>query len=103
MNDLHMLAVAEWKLHVKVGGTFDQLAFRHYIVRCLMHSVNSSAPQTGPRLGPLDRVRKHGLNHHLACNDKQARCILCMKNCRMKCTKCDMPLHMHCELDYHTQ
>jgi len=38
-----------------------------------------------------------------ACNDKQASCILCMKKCWMKCTKCDVQLHMHCELDYHTQ
>ena len=43
LNGLSMLDVAAWKLHVEVGGKFDQLAFRRYIVRSLMHSVNPSA------------------------------------------------------------
>jgi len=103
LNGLNMLVVAAWKLHVEVGGKFDQLAFRHYIVRSLIHSVNPSGVQAGPRPRPLDEVRKDGLHHHLSSNDKQARCRVCMKNCRMKCTKCDVPLHIHCELDYHTQ
>ena len=33
LNGLNMLVVAAWKLHVEVGGKFDQLAFRRYIVR----------------------------------------------------------------------
>jgi len=103
LNGLNMLVVAAWKLHVEVGGKFDQLAFRRYIVRSLMHSVNPSAVQAGPGPRPLDEVRKDGLHHHLSRNDKQARCRVCMKNCRMKCTKCDVPLHIHCELAYHTQ
>ena len=103
LNGVNMLVVAAWKLHVEVGGKFDQLAFRRYIVRSLMHSVNTSAPSAGPGPRPLDEIRRDGLNHHLSRNDKQARCRLCMKNCRMKCTKCDVPLHIHCELDYHAQ
>ena len=90
-------------LSLRLDECSGSLAFRRYIVRSLMHSVNPSAPQAGPRPRPLDEVRKNGLNHHLSRNDKQARRRLCMKNCRMKCTKCDVPLHIHCELDYHTQ
>ena len=72
LNGLNMLVFAAWKLHVEVevGEKFDQLAFRRYIVRSLMHSVNPSAPQAGPRPRPLDEVRKDGLNNHLSRNDK---------------------------------
>jgi len=103
LNGLNMLVVAAWKLHVKVGGKFDQLVFRRYIVRSLMHSINPTVIQAGPGPRPLDKVRIDGLHHHLSRNGKQARCTVCMKNCRMKCTKCDVPLHIHRELDYHTQ
>jgi hypothetical protein len=96
-----MLVVAAWRIHVEVGGTFDQLSFRRFIVRSLMHSVKSSTIPTGPGARSLDEVRKDGLNHHLVSNEKQARCRLCMKNCRLKCTKCDVPLHLHCEQDFH--
>ena len=76
-------------LSLRLDECSGSLAFRRYIVRSLMHSVNGvnpSAPQAGPRPRLLDEVR----NHYLSRNDKQARCRLCMKNCRMKCTKCDV-------------
>ena len=53
-------------LSLRLDECSGSLAFRRYIVRSLMHSVNPSAPQTGPRPRPLDEVRKHGLNHHLS-------------------------------------
>jgi len=103
LNGVNMLVVAAWRLHVELGGTFDQLSFRRHVVRSLMNSVTSNVPSTGPSSRPLADVRKDGVSHHIVSNDKQARCRLCMKNCRLKCTKCDVPLHLHCEQVYHAQ
>ena len=62
-----MLVVAAWKLHVEVGGKFDQLAFRRFFDA--FREPECSA-QAGPRPRPPDEVRKDGLNHHLSRNDK---------------------------------
>ena len=103
VNAINMAVVAAWKVHTEVGGTFDQLSFRRHIVRCLLQDVQSPRKLTGPGTRPLDDVRTDGVQHHLVSNEKQARCRLCMKNCRLRCDKCDVPLHLHCERQYHAR
>jgi len=103
LNGINMLVVAAWRIHVELGRTFDQLSFRRYIVRSLMNSVNSNTAATGPNPRPMEEVRTDGVSHHLVSNDKQARYRFCMKNCRLKCMKCDVPLHLHCEQNHHSE
>jgi len=98
-----MLIVAAWKLHVEVGGKFDRLSFRRYIVCGMMYAVKPVAPRTGPGARPVEDVRKDGVEHHLMTNDKQSRCRVCTNNCRLKCTKCNVPLRLHCKQAYHAK
>lgn len=104
VNGLNMAVTAAWRLHVEVGGNFDHLAFRRYIVRTLLK--RSDKPPTalsGPGSHPVDDVRFDGVGHHLTPSSRQARCRLCKKNARLHCSKCEVPLHLHCEEQYHAK
>lgn len=51
---------------------------------------------------PLNvQVRFDMTDHHLVPSGKQSRCRFCKKNARLLCTKCKVPLHLHCEKEYH--
>jgi hypothetical protein len=90
-----------WRLHISCGGTFDQLSFRRSIVRQLMQSLGNIVPATGPSITPLDVIRYDGIGHFLE-SSKQLRCKLCKSNARLKCIKCNVSLHLHCAMKYHT-
>lgn len=77
INGINMLVAAAWRLHVEVGGKFDQLAFRGFIVRSLMQTKKSTSLQTGPSHRPLEE-RREGLDHHFAQNQHAGSC--CMAN-----------------------
>lgn len=104
INSLNLMVVAAWRVHVTVGGQHDQLSFRRHVVRMLLHSGGTAAgAQTGPGAKPLDEVRTDGVQHHLVPTGKQSRCRLCGKNARLECSKCRVPLHLHCESTYHAE
>jgi len=89
-------------VNLQVGGSFDHLQFRRHIVRTLLaRSEKPTTVSSGPASHPVDDVRFDGVDHHLE-PGKQSRCRLCKKNARLQCTKCMVPLHLHCEEQYHT-
>jgi hypothetical protein len=100
-NFINLLMVAAWRLHISCGGTFDQLSFRRSVVRQLMQSLGNIVPATGPSITPLDVIRYDGIGHFLE-SSKQLRCKLCKSNARLKCIKCNVSLHLHCAMKYHT-
>lgn len=75
-----MMVVASWRLHVELGGSFDQLMFSRYIVRILIQSATQMTPLTGPGTIPMNEVRTDGVGHHLVTSEKQRRYKMCMKN-----------------------
>lgn len=101
-NCINMAMVAAWRIHVTLGGSFDHLHFRRYIVRTLLRcSDRRRELQCGPGTKPNDDIRYDRFGHHLASNQKQGRCRLCKKTARLLCMKCNVYLHLHCEKEYH--
>jgi hypothetical protein len=79
LNGICMAAVAAWRLHVELGGSFDQLAFRRYLVRTLLQrSDKPRAVLSGPSSKPVDDVRYDGMQHHLVQNDKHRQDADCV-------------------------
>ncbi|XP_029475784.1 piggyBac transposable element-derived protein 3-like [Rhinatrema bivittatum] len=65
VKGINMAVVAAWCLHVEVGGKFDHLEFRRYIVRTLLQRSEHRTPSTsGPSSRPGSDVRFDGHNHH---------------------------------------
>lgn len=104
VNGINMLVVASWRICCAVGGEYDKLEFRRLLVGKLVSSCQSEQGcMTGPHPRPFKAVRTQEFGHHLQRMDdgKQRRCKACAKNA--KCVKCNIPLHFHCEKDFHTK
>ena len=101
INSINLMVVASWRLHVAVGGKHDQLSFRRYIVRMLLHAAGTTSAQIGPGAKPMNEIRTDGVEHHLVPAGKQSRCRECGKNARLQRGKCHVPLHLHCKCKYH--
>ena len=61
-----------------VGGEFDQLEFKRYIVRRLMNTSSQASVTllTGPQSRPILEIRTDDIGHHLARNGLQRRCYV---------------------------
>ena len=89
----------------------DHLAFRSEIVKTyfLRFTTDRSARSLSSRIRVSQNVdiriatsvRYDALNHVQGAMDTQKRCILCKKSCRNLCTKCQVPLHNKCSVDFH--
>ena len=102
LNSINMMVVAAWRLHVGLGGSHDQLSFRRNVVCALLSSCpDARSGETGVGRKPVMELRTDHVDHHMVANSKQARCRWCQRNSRLKCSKCDVPLHLHCEAAYH--
>ncbi|XP_039281885.1 piggyBac transposable element-derived protein 3-like [Nilaparvata lugens] len=106
-----------WQLHRWVRKNkpeqLDLLAFTRQICMSYLQKYSKRLALGRPSrivqaLGAVDKrvtdhVRYDGLNHHIVPNERQSRCAQCKKNARVKCNKCNVALHNHCSMIFHSK
>ena len=101
-NILNLAVVAAFRFHQHTNRSqaISHLQFRREIARAMIKTEQVRKRHGGPSAQPAKAVRYDGVNHFLV-SCCQGRCILCMKNTRLKCIKCDKRLHKACSEPYH--
>ena len=56
----------------------------------------------GPSSAPVPASCYDGINHHFIPRT-QGRCVICQKNTRLMCEKCEQRVHKACAPQYHTE
>ena len=89
-------------------NALTQLEFRRSVVRSYFAKHGTErALSAAPRRSrsstkvPLN-VRLDGLHHYQGQLDSIRRCVVCKKNCKKQCLKCEVPLHNKCVIEFHT-
>ena len=98
--NLALVAAYEFDRHINPGKKTDHYGF---LVEVAETMVMRQVPRIriGGTLAPVPRaVRYDGMNHHLV-SCKQGRCVVCMKNTRLMCFKCDKRLHKAVCMDHY--
>ena len=103
-NGLNMAVVAAYcfykYLHPQEAIT--HLNFRRTIAVSLLKAQPHRLRLGGPTMPTVSTVRYDGVNHYLeSCT--QGRCVLCQRNTRLQCIKCNKRLHKICSNVYHSK
>lgn len=90
--------------YLEDNPTLDLLAFRRSIVVDYLKKYGSGGVSRAVKnsLKKRDPSRYDGRNHLLIPQEKQTRCGLCGMKTTSRCQKCDVGLHLKCNLEYHT-
>lgn len=100
---INLSIVAAYRFYTYVNQSSEShLEFRREIARALVKSEKSRLRLGGPSAPPSEAVRYDGVNHFIE-TTTQGRCIVCRKNTRLFCTKCDKRLHKVCSDIYHNK
>ena len=83
----------------------DLLDFRRTITINLLKTYCNPVDNRAYRLSLRANAdyRYDGRNHLLVPQENRTRCALCKKKSPSRCMKCDVGLHVACNLEYHTQ
>ena len=108
INLVNVSIVAAWKFYSALHPEerrMTHLEFRREIAIVLMRSSGSRRQSQGGKHADLPTdVRYDGYNHEPA-SCSQGRCVVCHKNTRSKCGKCNLRLHYSkgsmCFITYH--
>jgi len=95
-----------WRLHKFNGGKLDHLSFRRIIAVGILESFKKKSEGRTSKLpkGAHCFSKFDGVDHLVAYQEKQTRCILCHKKSNFFCKKCTVALHpKDCFQKYHTQ
>ena len=101
--NLSVVAAHEFFNHIHAQKKMTHHDFRISVAETLVKRSVPRVRMGGPTTpAPVD-VRYDGVNHHLAaCN--QGRCVVCLKNTRLMCEKCEKRLHKAtCSVQFHTK
>ena len=100
---LNMSVVAAHEFYKRLNGQkISHHDFRIEIAESLLIMQRPSRKRSGgPLSGPPKAARFDGVNHILV-STNQGRCLICFKNTRLKCEKCEIRLHKSfCSETYH--
>lgn len=104
INAINVSVVAAWRLHCQLHplDKLTHLQFRRQITLCLLKTSATRAQTGGGHHADLPTdVRFDGVGH-IRMDSTQGRCVLCGKNCRHSCEKCNVRLHTkQCFESYH--
>ena len=105
-NSVNVSIVAAWRLHCQLhpSDKISHIQFRRNITLCLLKSSPMRSQIGGGHHVDLPSdVRFDGIGHTRV-DANQGRCVLCRKNCRHSCFKCNVRLHTKQCFDlYHSQ
>ena len=93
INVLNLGFVYCWQLHqlcTKPKG--DQKSFRRAVVQVALMKAHNKVPRPGPSFAIPNEVRFDGKGYYPAPGPVR-KCVLCKKNCRNVCEKCNKSLH----------
>lgn len=90
-----------WLIRREYGTKPSLLEFRRNVV---IHYLTASLRKRSAPLTATLSVRKSGGDTHYPLSlEKQRRCRVCHKSCRLFCQICSVPLHMHCFESFHSK
>lgn len=104
-HSIDMCVQNAWQLHKKNGGVLDQLSFRRRIATILLIQNKKQATyQKGhsSRTQGID-LRYDRLDHLVIPQAKQTRCGYCHEKTTTRCLKCDIGVHVKCNVIFHTK
>ena len=81
----------------------SHLEFHIEMAECLVkYEVETRRVRLRGPTGPVpDYLRQDGISQECV-SYKQTRCVVCKKNCRLKCWKCNKPMHKKiCSVIFH--
>lgn len=93
-----------WQLHkLHTEKPMDLLAFRRHIANYYLQKFNT-VPNPGRKGGKpsIYMPRYDGVMHYLVPQEKQTRCAECHQKTTSRCTKCDVGVHLKCNIRFHT-
>ena len=70
----------------------DQKSFRRAVVQVALMKAHNKVPRPGPSFAIPNEVRFDGKGYYPAPGPVR-KCVLCKKNCRNVCEKCNKSLH----------
>ncbi|OAF68229.1 hypothetical protein A3Q56_04019, partial [Intoshia linei] len=103
IHGINALMVYAWRMYQMIHQCkMPQLQFRRSVV---LGAITTSFPRpiTGPQLTVSTPSRFDAVDH-VPISIQPRRCILCKKNCRIKCNKCQKALHINtCFQNYYSE
>ena len=105
INALNIAAVFSWRLfQLTSNSQIPQKDFRRSIVAVLLKMETPRATidsRPGPSTAVVHEVQYDNKSHYPV-SAPVRRCVLCKKNCRIQCSKCNKALHLSmCFQIYH--
>lgn len=103
-HTINLAIVASFRFYCLVNEATQtsHLEFRREVARSLVKAEVARQRPGGPSAPPVKAARYDGINHILQAT-QQGRCVLCQKNTRLSCQKCEKRLHKNCSVLYHTR
>jgi len=101
--NLSVVAAHEFYNHIHPSNKMDHHDFRITVAETLVKRQVPRVRLGGPSAPTPSSVRYDGINHYLVpC--KQGRCVICSKNTRIMCIRCEKKLHKAiCSEEFHTK
>lgn len=93
-----------WQLHkLHAEKPMDLLTFRRHIATYYLQKFNT-APIPGRKGGkPSSHIARYdSVMHYLVPQEKQTRCAECHQKTTLRCTKCDVGMHLKWNIQFHT-
>jgi DNA excision repair protein ERCC-6 len=106
-NALNISVVAGWRMfcHLNPNSNSSHLDYRRSIALCLLKSESSYTQNLGGGIAHMPRdIRYDGVGHTNV-SGQEGRCVVCSKNTKNLCAKCNVRLHFShgkdCFVIYH--
>ena len=101
---INLSLVAAYKFYYYTNKTnkVSHLQFRREIARALVKCEKNRNCLGGPNTAPCYAVRYDGVNHNLE-SVRQGSCVVCIKNTRLSCMKCEKGLHKPFSKIFHNE
>ena len=101
---VNLAVVSSFKFftHANPATKMTHLQFRRYVIRSLVRREHDRRSLGGPSSASVPASRYDGIIYHLKpCT--QGRCVICQKNARLMCEKCEQRVQKACTPQYHNK